>query len=290
MFGRPLVYNMKTFTLGNQNWSFNFLRRNGLTPNLVIGGGQKHVFKVRLRSRDQDYLASVLVCIWFSRLFIKMRATGRVPDPHSIFIILRCGWLGNGLKCTVCPKDKLSVTTISRQKTHKGNQAYSMSFIKSVKPLPVRGKGGRGSILLHSGRRELNTYNTVFMKVDRSYNTCVKSEYSSLNSTKGLDEIIQLKNWNTSNTNYMNKQVFRILRFDYIWVYIYQKLLASTGTSTLGFNGNTIDGTSPARLWKIKTEVLFWRFQWSDIRWVHIPKRTIKQRFLGVHTLKDRVV
>lgn len=95
----------------------------------------------------------------------------------------------------------------------------------------------------------------------RSYNTCVKSENSSLNRTKGLDEITRLKNRNTKNPNYINKQLFRILRFDDIWVSVYQKLSTSDGSLTPGVDGNTIDGTSPAKLKGIKAEVLSGRFQ-----------------------------
>lgn len=166
-----------------------------------------------------------------------------------------------------------------------------MSFIKSAKPLPSsKGKGGRGSVVLHSGRRGLNTYTHVFMKVDRSYNTSIKSEYPSLNRTKGLDEIIQLKNWNTSNPNYINKQVYSILKFDATQVSLYQNLLSSTGSITFGVDGNTINGTSPAGFGKIKEIVLFQRFQWSDIRRVNMPKEIEKQRFLDIATFKDRFV
>jgi len=88
----------------------------------------------------------------------------------------------------------------------------------------------------------------------------------------------------------MNQQLFRILRFDDTWVSVYQKLSASTGSLTPGVDGNTIDGTSPSRLGKIKAEVLSGRFQWSDIKRVYIPKGGGKQRPLGIPTFKDRVV
>lgn len=75
---------MNMFTMVNQNCSFNVLRHNELTLNLVTGGGQQPAHKVRLRSNDQDYLASALVCVWFSRLFTNTRVTGRVPDPLTV--------------------------------------------------------------------------------------------------------------------------------------------------------------------------------------------------------------
>ena len=72
---------MNMFTMVNQNCSFNVLQHNELTLNLVTSRGQQYAHKVRLRFKGQDYLASVLVCIWFSRLFTNTRATGKVPDP-----------------------------------------------------------------------------------------------------------------------------------------------------------------------------------------------------------------
>lgn len=77
------------FIMINQNCSFNILRHNGLTSNLVTSGGPKHVHKVRLRPNGQNYLANVLVWDWFSRLFTNTRVTGRAPDPLTSIKIKR---------------------------------------------------------------------------------------------------------------------------------------------------------------------------------------------------------
>lgn len=134
--------------------------------------------------------------------------------------------------------------------------------MKPVKPLLFSlSKGGRGSVVLHSEGRGLNTYTSLYLRMGRSYNTCVKSENSSLNRTEGLDEITRLKNRNTKDSNYINKQLFRILRFDDTWISVYQKLSTSDGSLTPGVDGNTIDGISSAKLIRIKAEVLSGRFQ-----------------------------
>jgi hypothetical protein len=130
-----------------------------------------------------------------------------------------------------------------------------------VKPYFVQKKGGRGSVVFHSERRELNIYTSVNVRLGRSYNTCVKSNNPLLNRAKGLDEITQLKNRNTLNPNYINKQLFRILRFDDTWVSVYQRLSASTGSFTSSVDNKTIDSASLFRLQKIKIEVLSGRFQ-----------------------------
>lgn len=134
--------------------------------------------------------------------------------------------------------------------------------MKPVKPLLIsQSKGGRGPVVLHFGGRGLNTYTSVNMRMGRSYNTCVTLENSLLNRTPGLDEITRLKNRNTKNPNYINKQLFRILRFDDTWVSVYQKLSTSDGSLTPGVDGNTIDGTSPSKLRGIKVEVLSGKFE-----------------------------
>ena len=131
-----------------------------------------------------------------------------------------------------------------------------MSIMIPVKPLFVQSKGGRGPVVFYSKRRGLNTYTSVNIRLGRLYNTCVKSNNSLLNRAKGLHEIIQLKNRNALYPNYINKQLFRVLRFDDTWVSAYQKLLISEGNLTSGINSKTIDGTTLFRLQKIKVEVL----------------------------------
>lgn len=159
-----------------------------------------------------------------------------------------------------------------------------------VKPLFALNKGGRGSVVLLSEGRELNTYTSFYMKEGRSYSTSVISEDPPLNRARGLDEIIHLKNRNTENPNRINKQLFRILRFDDTWVSVYQKLFMTAEGLTPSAHSNTIDDTSLIRLQKIKVEILCGNFKWSDKKKIYIPKSGRKLRYLSTLTFKDNLV
>nr|QFP99055.1 hypothetical protein [Rhizaria sp.] len=287
MFGRTAICKIEMLTMVNRDSSFKFISQHDkLTPNLVTNGGQKHAYKVDLKY----YSASVLVWNWFNRLFVNTSEAGRGPDPYIIQNFWMYNRLGTGWRRTVCPKEEFNAASIRRFNSLKWNQSYSMLFMKPLKPLFfVLNKGGRGPVVLHSEGRGLNTC-TFSLKMGRSYNTSVNSSSPLLNRATGLGEIMLLKNRNTLDTNYVNRQLFRILRHDDTWVSVYQKLSASTGSKISDVDGKTIDGTSLFRLQKIKVAVLSGEFKWSNIKRVFIPKGGGKMRFLGIPTFNDRIV
>lgn len=144
----------------------------------------------------------------------------------------------------------------------KSNHAYSIYIVKSVKSLPSTSKDGRGIVVpQYRVGRILNTYTSKNYGKGRSYKTDSKSNIPLLNRAIGINEIESIKNRNAVKSNYVNKQLFRILRHNDIWVSVYQKLSDNIGSLSAGSDNKTIDGTSLLRLQKIKVEVLSGKFQ-----------------------------
>jgi hypothetical protein len=71
-----------------------------------------------------------------------------------------------------------------------------------------------------------------------------------------MEELRKLRDRNIKNADYLNKDLFRMLRHIDIWIAAYQKLSKSQGSLTQGTDGNTIDGMSLKKLAKLQESVL----------------------------------
>ncbi len=129
------------------------------------------------------------------------------------------------------------------------------------------------------------------MTQDRSY--CFTSRIlkgQPNGEKKAFQELDNLKKRNENDKNWINKDLFRMLRHIEIWVSVYQKLSTKQGATTSGADNKTIDGTSLKTLKILRDAVLTSKFKWGEIRRTYIPKPNGKERPLGIPTFQDRLV
>lgn len=274
---------------------FNELRFNVLTYKTVMfKWGQQHVHKVK----NSSFLKKV------TRLLCKN--LGYVKDELVISELEYSGlrarnqskkdlWLSTSWDMNTWSSTRIEVGHSSSKEYNVRNDiliSYKTN-IKPVKPQAWTTWGGRGCIVLRLGGRHLNTYLRTIQSQSRSHRLFSKDTRQVPNglNINGLEEIEKLIKRNTEKgLTYINKDLFRILRHEDIWISVYQKLAVSPGSMTTGQDGKTIDGTNLNIIRGIKNKVMRGDYCWNNIRRVEIPKSNGKKRSLGILTFSDKMV
>lgn len=86
------------------------------------------------------------------------------------------------------------------------------------------------------------------------------------------------------------ERVTRLLYNKELYLQAYAKLYPNDGAMTKGITGETVDGTSLAKIEQLITELRERTFRWTPVRRVHIPKKNGKMRPLGIPTWKDKML
>lgn len=304
MFGRPLVSICVWNTIMKQSkiirlfptQQFKELRFDAPTYKAVMSmWGQEHVHK----AKDSNTLISN------TRLLCKN--LGYAKDEPVIGESECCGlrarnqskdylWLSTSWDMKTWSSTRIGVGHSSSKEINARNDILSSyrANTKPVKPQVWTTWGGRGCIVLHSGGRHLSTFTRSTQsqgRLHRLFSKDTRQVPNGPNNTNGLREIEKLTKRNAEKgPMYINKDLFRILRHEDIWISVYQKLAASPGSMTKGQDGRTIDGITLNRIRGIKNKVMAGEYRWNDIRRVEIPKSNGKKRPLGIPTFSDRMV
>lgn len=89
---------------------------------------------------------------------------------------------------------------------------------------------------------------------------------------------------------WVHKDLFRILRKDDIWVAAYENIKGNKGALTPGITSGTLDGTSMAKLQKLRDSVLDESYKFKPVKQIFIPKADGRRRPLGLPTPNDKLV
>jgi group II intron reverse transcriptase/maturase len=109
-------------------------------------------------------------------------------------------------------------------------------------------------------------------------------------NSKGIERIKTLDKLNGKDTGWMNKDLYRILYHQDIYIVAYERIKSKAGSMTNGVDNTTIDGTSMKTIENIISEMKAEKFQFKPAKRVFIPKANGKKRPLGIATPKDRLV
>ncbi|CAM4322469.1 Reverse transcriptase domain-containing protein [Vreelandella rituensis] len=106
----------------------------------------------------------------------------------------------------------------------------------------------------------------------------------------GLRRIEKLRQLNTANGEWVNRDVYRLLLKEDVLIAAYETIKSKAGNMTPGSNGKTLDGTSLASLRRTIERLKDESFQFSPSRRVDIPKRNGKTRPLGIAPPNEKIV
>ena len=290
-----------------KNLSCRFMKARKITySRWVTYRGQQHVInavsalfnKVKIIIKKSKLYCYSLDIYELNGLFVKLSFVRWVPAALNKLLFNLNSWDMNSWSTT---KSKFRHYYNKYEKKLKTNSKYYRTNMIPVNSL-YEGlyKEGRGSVVFCSRRRDLNTY-TYFKKTKRFYSVNKiqdKSYWSSKSKNvqvpngplKIQDELRSLYNRNLYNDNWINKDLFRILRHIDLWIIAYVKLSKKPGSITIGIDKYTIDGTSFKTIKALQKSVLTCEFRWGSIKRVTIPKPNVKESALGVPKFQDRLV
>jgi group II intron reverse transcriptase/maturase len=106
---------------------------------------------------------------------------------------------------------------------------------------------------------------------------------------KAIRRIETLQELN-SNKEWTNKDLYRLMLREDLYIIAYEKIKSKPGNMTPGTDNNTLDGTSLERIRKIVSEMKECTYQFQPTRTVYIPKENGKQRKLGIPSTRDKIV
>jgi len=92
------------------------------------------------------------------------------------------------------------------------------------------------------------------------------------------------------NTNWIHKDLFRLLHNDDIWILAYQNTKDNKGVLTPGWDGLTYDGISMEAIQNLKNKVITEQYQFQPVKQVLIPKSNGQLRPLGIPSANDKIV
>ena len=90
--------------------------------------------------------------------------------------------------------------------------------------------------------------------------------------------------------NWKQRDIFRILNKDEIWIAAYEKLKGNGGAETLGSLTETMDGMSLERLKGLQYRVCTETYKFKPVKLIYIPAKKGKKRPLGLSTANDKIV
>lgn len=160
---------------------------------------------------------------------------------------------------------------------------------------------GRGSVVFCSRRRDLST--CTYKKITRRkfcniniiqdklyWSSKSKNVQIPNGSLKIHNELRSLYERNSINANWINHDLFRLLRYTELWIIAYYKLSKKPGSMTSCLDKYTIDSTSLKTIKALQNSVLSSTFKWGEINRIYIPKPNVKERSLGFPKFQDRLV
>lgn len=106
---------------------------------------------------------------------------------------------------------------------------------------------------------------------------------------KALLRLEQLRRLN-SNRNWVNKDLYRLMYRESLYIVAYQRIKSAPGNMTPGTDGETLDGWSLKKIREIVQEMRTEQFQFKPVRVHYIPKENGKMRKLGIPSVRDKVV
>ena len=106
----------------------------------------------------------------------------------------------------------------------------------------------------------------------------------------GLKRLGIIQKLNEDNPDWVNRDIFRILRKEDIWIAAYENIKGNKGALTPGVTNATLDGTSIDKLRNLQQQVLNESYKFKPVKQIMIPKANGKQRPLGLPTPNDKIV
>jgi retron-type reverse transcriptase len=86
------------------------------------------------------------------------------------------------------------------------------------------------------------------------------------------------------------ERLYRQLFNPQLYLMAYGKLYSNAGAMTPGVSGETVDGMSLAKTGAIIGALRAERYRWQPVKRIYIPKKSGKQRPLGLPTWSDKLV
>lgn len=109
----------------------------------------------------------------------------------------------------------------------------------------------------------------------------------SISDIQRLEKIRQI---NTANPKWVNRDLYRLLYKEDLYVLAYETLKSKSGNMTKGADGNTIDGFSARTISRLINTMKDESYQFTAARKVEIPKANGKKRALGIAPPNDKIV
>ena len=104
-----------------------------------------------------------------------------------------------------------------------------------------------------------------------------------------LERLEHLRKRN-SNRQWVNRDLYRLMYKEDLYVLAYERLKSKPGNLTAGSDGETLDGISLEAIRQIIQAMRTEQFQFKPVRTVFIPKANGKQRKLGIPSIRDKLV
>jgi len=287
-----------------KNLSRRFMKAGIITySRWVTYRGQKHVIKARL---VYYYVINILFCdsldvYKLNGLFVKSSFVSWVPDAlkycnlYNNFNLI--SWDMNAWSTT---KSKIRHYYNLYDKKLKTNLKHYRTNMIPVNSSYFGWKEvGRGSVVFCSRRRDLST--CTYKKITRRkfcniiqdklyWSSKSKNVQIPNGSLKIHNEFRSLYERNLINANWINHDLFRLLRYTELWIIAYYKLSKKPGSMTSDLDKYTIDGTSLKTIKALQNSVLSSIFKWGEINRIYIPKPNGKERSLGIPKFQDILV
>jgi group II intron reverse transcriptase/maturase len=103
-------------------------------------------------------------------------------------------------------------------------------------------------------------------------------------------QLVAINKLSQKDPKWIHRDIFRILKKDYIWIAAYEKLKSNKGALTPGSTPETMDGISLERLNRLKNQVYIEKYKFKPVKLTYIPAGKNKRRPLGLPTANDKIV
>jgi len=107
---------------------------------------------------------------------------------------------------------------------------------------------------------------------------------------KGLQRLSAIRNLSTKDSQWIHRDVFRLLKHDDIWIAAYENLKGNKGALTPGVTSDTMDGMSLDRLQSLKEAVIKETYIFIPVKRTQIPRPDGRLRPLGLPSANDKIV
>jgi len=109
-------------------------------------------------------------------------------------------------------------------------------------------------------------------------------------SIQDIQRLEKIRHINTNNPNWVNRDLYRLLYKEDLYVLAYETLKSKSGNMTKGADGQTIDGFSARTISRLINSMKDESFQFTAAKRVAIPKANGKTRQLGIAPPNDKIV